>query len=95
MLFNKSLQNLEEVHNEDKLIDQLLQTFNIIKSRHGPPSKGISIDDSSNKVNEPHSQDPELLKNKTFSNFHSISKEVTGNNKVNKEIVSTESVSVS
>ena len=31
MLFNKSFQNLEEVHNEDKLIDQLLQPFNIIK----------------------------------------------------------------
>ena len=95
MLFNKSFRNLEEVHNEDKLIDQLLQTFNIIKSRHEPPSKGIRTDDSSNKVNEPHPQDPELLKNKTFSNFPSISKEVTGNNKVNKEIVSTESVSVS
>lgn len=58
------------------MIDQLLQTINILKLYCELPSKGIRIDDSINKVKKPHAQHSELLENRTFSNLSSISKEV-------------------
>ena len=91
--FTKSLQNLEEqIHTKDKVIDQLLQTVNILTSSYKSAFKTIRVIDSICKVNNLHSQDPEPLENRIVSSCSSISKKVNSTIKITDGITNTDSV---